>query len=53
MNLEKFATVLLVVGGIALLTAGYFSGNPAVKAAGGLPMIFVWYVAYDIIVNRD
>lgn len=53
MNLEKFLIGLLVTGGAALLTAGYFSTNHGVKIAGAIVLIFVWYVAYDIVVNRD
>lgn len=53
MNLEKLLIALLVAGGAAVLTAGYFSSDRGVKIAGGIVLIFVWYVAYDIVVNRD
>ena len=52
-SLEKILTALLVAGGAGLLTIGYFSTNHGVKIAGAVVLIFVWYVAYDIVVNRD
>lgn len=50
---EKFLMAILVFGGAGLLTLGYFSSIGAIKVIGGLVLIFVWYIAYDIVVNRD
>jgi hypothetical protein len=52
MNLEKVIETLLIAGGTALLIAGYLTNDRALKIVGILPLIFVLYVAYDIITRN-